>query len=116
MVAIQKRFRVKNGLYVNEGAEISGTLSASLPLNPLHAATKSYIDDIALAEISSTEPVNPNTGKMWVDTNENRLKIYSGYSWITLATIQDTNNLQNHVHDDAIEGHGRIVQIITGEG
>jgi hypothetical protein len=39
----------------------------------------------------------------------NRVNFYYDGSWYTQATIDDTNNLPQHIHDTAIDGTGFIV-------
>ena len=113
MATIDKDFRVKNGLYVTEDATISGNVSVGDVSADSHAATKEYAESLAYAEVSGTAPSSPIAGKMWIDTSESRLKIYSGSAWIILATMADANTLQDHIHDDAIEGTGRITSIVS---
>lgn len=113
MATVTKDFRVKNGLYVTEDASISGTVSVGDVSSDSHAATKEYAESLAYASVSGTAPSSPLAGKMWVDTSESRLKIWTGSSWVTLATMADANTLQDHIHDDAIEGTGRISSVVS---
>jgi hypothetical protein len=112
MATVNKDFKVKNGLRVNDDAVIGGTLTAANPTADTHAATKSFVKSIVFGTVASTSPESPYAGKIWVDTTESRMKIYSGSSWITMATIGDTNMLQDHIHDYAIDGDGRIEEVI----
>lgn len=112
MATVDKDFKVKNGLQVNDNAVISGTLTAADPTASNHAATKSFVKSLVFGTVASTAPESPQAGKIWVDSTESRMKIYTGSSWVTLATIGDANTLQDHIHDDAIDGDGRIETII----
>lgn len=103
-----KDFKVKNGLKVSSNAIIGGNLTIAEPVENTHAATKSFAERISYGTVASTAPTELWAGRIWVDTTESRMKIYDGSNWITMATIADTNNLQDHIHNDAIEGDGRI--------
>jgi hypothetical protein len=112
-MAINDRdFKVKNGLIVSSNAVISGTLTIAEPTQSNHASTKAFVKKIAFGVIASTAPSEVWPGRIWVDSSESRMKIYNGSSWITMATINDTNTLVDHIHNDAIEGDGRINTIL----
>jgi hypothetical protein len=59
--------------------------------------------------VGSTAPSSPTNGTQWLDTLTNRVNFYYNGSWYTQATIDDTNNLPQHIHDTAIDGTGFIV-------
>lgn len=111
MATIDKDFKVKNGLQVAGTAYIAGNMSAGSVTEDSHAATKEYIDNLVFAEVSDTAPSSLYPGKMWIDTTESRLKIYTGSSWTTVASKADADHLQDHIHDDAIEGSGQVIQV-----
>ena len=113
MATEDKDFKVKLGLVVTDNAVIDGTLSAAAPTADSHAATQGFAKSLAYGTVASTVPSSPVAGKIWVDSTESRMKIYTGSSWVTLATIGDTNTLQDHIHNDAIDGNGLINTIIS---
>lgn len=55
MSTVSKDFKVKNGLVVTEGGTFGGPVSVGTPTGPDDAATKSYVDNIAL----TTGPTGP---------------------------------------------------------
>jgi hypothetical protein len=59
--------------------------------------------------VGSTAPSSPTNGTQWLDTGTNRINFYYNGVWYTQATIDDTNNLPQHIHDTAIDGTGFIV-------
>lgn len=115
MATTNKDFRVKNGLYVTQDANIAGTATVGVSTDSLHAITKGYVDSVVLATVSATAPSSPSSGKLWLDTSvttQTRLKVYSGTSWVTVATTEDANYVPDHIHDDAIEGTGQVDSVI----
>ena len=109
MATVDKDFKVKNGLQVAGSGSFGGTLTVAAPTESTHVATKAYVDSLAGMTVSSTAPSSPTNGKMWLDTTTNRVNFYYDGSWYTQATIDDTNNLPQHIHDTAIDGTGFIV-------
>jgi len=110
MTTENKDFKVKNGLVVANGGTFGSAVEVGTPTIAAHAATKEYVDSVAGSLIvSSTAPSSPTNGMQWLDTNTNRVNFYYGGSWYTQATIDDTNNLPQHIHDTAIDGTGFIV-------
>jgi hypothetical protein len=109
MATVDKDFKVKNGLQVTGSGSFGGTLTVATPTQDTHVATKAYVDSLAGMAVSSTAPSSPTNGKMWLDTTTNRVNFYYDGSWYTQATIDDTNNLPQHIHDTAIDGTGFIV-------
>lgn len=109
-------FKVRNGIQVTTNAVIGGTATVAEPTLAAHAATKSYVDSVALPSVGSTEPTLPRTGQLWLDTEEARLKVYSGTEWVALANMNDANSLPDHIHDTSIDGDGRISTIFTDGG
>ena len=109
MATVDKDFKVKNGLQVVGSGSFGGTLTVATPTTDAHAATKAYVDSVTGMAVSSTAPSSPTNGKQWLDTGTNRINFYYNGAWYTQATIDDTNNLPQHIHDTAIDGTGFIV-------
>lgn len=116
MTTTSKDFVVKNGLVVNNGASFGDSITIGSPVSDNHAATKLYVDDIVSSlsegssvEVSNTEPESSSNGDFWLDTNIDRLKVFYGGMWITLATYEDAEAVTQHVHDTSIDGTGFIV-------
>jgi hypothetical protein len=108
MATVDKDFKVKNGLVVSNGGTFGDAVTVGAPTLADHAATKEYVDNRSMA-VGSTAPSSPTNGTMWLDTLTNRVNFYYNGSWYTQATIDDTNNLPQHIHDTAIDGTGFIV-------
>lgn len=112
MTTAEKDFKVKNGLQVANGATFGGTVVVADPTDATHAATKAYVDSMANQIVNGpTAPSSPENGNLWFDTTVERLKIYYGTDWITIATSNDLQNIPDHIHDTSIEGDGRITTI-----
>jgi len=109
MATVDKDFKVKNGLQVAGSGSFGGTLTVASPTENSHVATKAYVDSLTGMTVSSTAPSSPTNGKQWLDTTTNRVNFYYDGTWYTQATIDDTNNLPQHIHDTAIDGTGFIV-------
>jgi hypothetical protein len=116
LAAEDKDFKVKNGIQVTGDAIIGGTVTAADPTSPEHLATKSYVDALAAGiPVSETAPENPINGDLWFDTLVERLNVYYDNQWVTIATIDDTLNIPDHIHDTSIDGNGLIVtRFISG--
>jgi hypothetical protein len=115
MATVEKDFKVKNGLIVANGGSFGGAVEVGTPTDNTHAATKEYVDSRSMA-VGSTAPSSPTNGTMWLDTLTNRVNFYYEGSWYTQATIDDTNNLPQHIHDTAIDGTGFIVSQFYNAG
>lgn len=110
MATTDKNFKVKNGLVVTNGGTFGDAVTVGTPTENAHAATKEYVDSlVGSIEVSSTAPASPSNGDQWLDTLTNRVNFYYSGSWYTLATIDDTLTLPQHIHDTAIDGTGFIV-------
>jgi hypothetical protein len=110
MATVNKDFKVKNGLVVASGGTFGGTVVVGTPTENSHAATKAYVDSLTGSmSVGSTAPSSPTNGTQWLDTLTNRVNFYYDGTWYTQATIDDTNNLPQHIHDTAIDGTGFIV-------
>lgn len=117
MATVNKDFKVKNGLIVTGGGEFGGTVSVGTPTLDTHAATKAYVDSLASGMVvGSTAPSTPDNGDLWFDTLTSRVNVYYSGSWLTMATIDDTLNLPQHIHDTAIDGTGLIVSTFVSGG
>jgi hypothetical protein len=110
MATVDKDFRVKNGLVVANGGTFGDAVTVGTPTSASHAATKEYVDSLTGSmAVGTTAPSSPTNGTQWLDTGTNRVNFYYDGSWYTQATIDDTNNLPQHIHDTAIDGTGFIV-------
>jgi len=109
MATVDKDFRVKNGLVVANGGTFGSAVTVGTPTIAAHAATKEYVDSATGMYVSAYAPSSPTNGKQWLDTGTNRVNFYYNGAWYTQATIDDTNNLPQHIHDTAIDGTGFIV-------
>ena len=110
MATVDKDFRVKNGLVVANGGTFGGAVTVGTPTIASHAATKEYVDSLTGSmAVGTTAPSSPTNGTQWLDTLTNRVNFYYEGSWYTQATIDDTLNLPQHIHDTAIDGTGFIV-------
>jgi len=67
-------------------------------------------------EVGSTAPASPSNGDLWFDTLTSRVNVYYSGSWLTMANIDDTLNLPQHIHDTAIDGTGFIVSQFVDAG
>jgi hypothetical protein len=112
-----KDFKVKNGLIVNNGGTFGGAVTVGTPTLGTHAATKSYVDSLVGGmAVGSTAPSSPDNGDLWFDTITERINVYYGSTWVTVATIEDTLNLPQHIHDTSIDGNGLIVTTFVDAG
>lgn len=110
MTAVNKDFKVKNGLVVTNGGTFGDAVTVGAPTLATHAATKEYVDSLTGGmPVGSTAPSSPTNGQLWLDTLTNRVNVYKDSVWITLAAIDDTLTLPQHIHDTAIDGTGFIV-------
>ena len=110
MTTDSKDFKVKNGLVVTNGGTFGDAVTVGAPTLAGHAATKEYVDSVTGSmSVGATAPSSPTNGTQWLDTSTNRVNFYYSGSWYTQATIDDTNNLPQHIHDTAIDGTGFIV-------
>jgi hypothetical protein len=110
MTTVDKDFRVKNGLVVSNGGTFGDAVTVGAPTLAGHAATKQYVDSMTGSmAVGTTAPSSPTNGTQWLDTGTNRVNFYYNGAWYTQATIDDTNNLPQHIHDTAIDGTGFIV-------
>ena len=119
MATTDKDFKVKNGLNVATTGIFGGTVTVATPTQNTHAATKLYVDSIAGSAgvtVSGTAPASPSNGNLWFDTLTERIHVYYGSQWVAIATLEDAEVLQDHIHDTAIDGSGLIVSTFVSGG
>ena len=119
MATVNKDFKVKHGINVALGGTFGGTVTVATPTENTHAATKLYVDTAIgtpVLPVSSTPPVSPSNGSLWFDSLTERVHVYYGSEWIAVATLEDAETLQDHIHDTAIDGTGLIVSTFISGG
>jgi len=117
VATVNKDFRVKHGINVAEGGIFGSTVTVATPTQNSHAATKLYVDTaVGTPTVPTTEPTYPEVGDLWFDTLTERVHIYYGSQWIAIATLEDAETLQDHIHDTAIDGTGLIVSTFISGG
>ena len=117
MATVNKDFKVKHGLNVAEGGTFGQAVVVGTPTENTHATTKLYVDSKPLlVATSSTAPADAVNGQLYVDTQENRLLFFYNGQWNTLALLQDTLEIAQHIHDTAIGGTGLIVSTFVDAG
>ncbi len=117
MATVDKDFKVKNGLVVANGGSFGGSVVVGEPTLNEHAATKAYVDALAGSmSVGSTAPVSPENGDLWFDTLTERVHVYYNSSWLAIATLEDAETLQDHIHDTSIDGNGLIVTMFVSGG
>jgi hypothetical protein len=110
-------FKVKHGLSVAEGGTFGQAVTVGTPTENGHAATKLYVDSLELlVETASSAPGSASNGQLFIDTIENRLSFYYNGQWNTLALLNDTIEIAQHIHDTAIDGTGLIVSTFKDAG
>lgn len=117
MATTNRDFKVKHGLSVAEGGTFGSPVTVGTPTENGHAATKLYVDSLdLLVETASAAPAGASNGQLYVDTIENRLAFYYNGQWNTLALLNDTIEIAQHIHDTAIDGTGLIVSTFKDAG
>jgi len=119
VATVNKDFRVKHGLNVAEGGTFGQAVTVGTPTENTHAATKSYVDnkEVIVAQGSTTPSAgNSSNGELFIDTAENRLLFYYNGQWNTLALLNDTIEIAQHIHDTSIGGTGLIVSTFKDAG
>jgi hypothetical protein len=112
-------FKVKHGLSVAEGGTFGSPVTVGTPTENGHAATKLYVDTkevLVAAGSAAPSAENSSNGELFIDTVENRLLFYYGGQWNTLALLNDTIDIAQHIHDTAIGGTGLIVSTFKDAG
>jgi hypothetical protein len=119
VATVNKDFKVKHGLDVNQGGTFGGTVTVATPTQNAHATTKLYVDT-ALASggvtVGATAPASPSNGNLWFDTLTERAHIYYNGEWIAIANLEDSETLQDHIHDTSIGGSGLVVSTFVSGG
>lgn len=117
MATVDKDFKVKNGLVVTNGGTFGGAVTVGTPTEATHAVTKSYVDALTGGiPVANTAPSSPENGDLWFDTLTQRVNVYYEQNWLTIASIDDTLNLPDHIHDTSIDGNGLIVTTFISAG
>jgi hypothetical protein len=119
VATFNRDFKVKHGINVAEGGTFGGTVTVATPTENTHAATKLYVDTAVGSPqipVSSTPPASPDNGDLWFDTLTERMNVYYGSEWLAIATLEDAESLQDHIHDTAIDGNGLIVSTFISGG
>jgi len=117
VATVNKDFRVKHGINVAEGGIFGSTVTVATPTENSHAATKLYVDSaVGSPTVPTTEPISPTNGDLWLDTLTERVHVYYNSQWIAIATLEDAETLQDHIHDTAIDGSGLIVSTFISGG
>jgi hypothetical protein len=117
MATVNKDFRVKHGINVAEGGIFGSTVTVATPTENTHAATKLYVDTaVGSPTVGTTQPVSPVNGNLWFDTLTERVHVYYSGQWVAIATLEDAETLQDHIHDTAIDGTGLIVSTFISGG
>ncbi len=117
MATVNKDFRVKHGIAVAEGGTFGGTVTVATPTQNTHAATKLYVDTaVATPTVGTTKPASPVNGNLWFDTLTERVHVYYSGEWVAIATLEDAETLQDHIHDTSIDGSGLIVSTFVSGG
>jgi hypothetical protein len=114
-----RNFKVKHGIDVAEGGTFGGTVTVATPTENTHAATKLYVDNAVGSPqipVSDTQPVSPDNGDLWFDTVTQRVHVYYSSQWVAIATLEDAETLQDHIHDTAIDGTGLVVSRFIDAG
>jgi hypothetical protein len=117
VATVNKDFRVKHGIAVAEGGTFGGTVSVATPTQNAHAATKLYVDTaVGSPTVGTTQPASPVNGSLWLDTLTERVHVYYSGQWVAIATLEDAETLQDHIHDTSIDGNGLIVSTFVSGG
>jgi hypothetical protein len=119
MATENKDFKVKNGLIVTNGGSFGGTVTVATPVSGSDAATKAYVDSAvtsAAVPVGDTPPESPSNGDLWYDSVTERLHVYYNSQWLAIATLEDAEFLQDHIHDTAIDGTGTVVTTFVSGG
>lgn len=119
MATDNKDFKVKNGLIVTNGGSFGGTVTVATPVSGSDATTKDYVDSLVASvsvPVDNIPPLSPSNGDLWLDTVTERIHVYYNSQWVAIATLEDAEFLQDHIHDTAIDGTGQIVSVFVSGG
>jgi hypothetical protein len=110
-------FKVKHGLDVTQGGTFGGTVTVATPTENTHATTKLYVDTaVGSPTVGTTQPASPVNGNLWFDTLTERVHVYYNSQWVAIATLEDAETLQDHIHDTSIDGSGLVVSTFISGG
>jgi hypothetical protein len=110
-------FKVKHGLDVTQGGTFGGTVTVATPTENTHATTKLYVDTaVGSPTVGTTQPASPVNGNLWFDTLTERMHVYYNSQWVAIATLEDAEILQDHIHDTSIDGTGLVVSTFISGG
>ena len=112
MATTDKDFKVKHGIQVADGGTFGGAVTVGEPTSEGHAVTKSYVDALVSnvsVPVTSTPPENAENGQLFFDSLSQRLAIFYNSTWISLATVEDAEDIPQHIHDTAIGGTGLVI-------
>ena len=114
---MNKDFKVKNGLQVADSATFGGTITAADPTSDSHVVTRGFLNqNLGKVNVSDSAPSSPVEGMMYFDSISQHIYIYFNSSWIAIATVDDTQNIPDHIHDTSIDGNGLIVSTFIEGG
>ena len=117
MATTNRDFKVKHGLDVTQGGTFGGTVTVATPTENTHATTKLYVDTaVGSPTVGTTQPASPVNGSLWLDTLTERVHVYYNSQWVAIATLEDAETLQDHIHDTSIDGNGLIVSTFISGG
>ena len=119
MATTNRDFRVKHGINVAEGGTFGGTVTVATPTENAHAATKLYVDNKSSSVVvasGSTFPSPATNGQLFYYTEDDHLYVYYNTAWSSIALLNDTLELQQHIHDTAIDGTGLVVSTFKDAG
>ena len=117
MATVNKDFKVKHGLNVALGGIFGSPVTVATPTENTHATTKLYVDTaVGSPTIGTTQPESPVNGSLWFDTLTERVHVYYNSEWVAIATLEDAEILQDHIHDTSIDGSGLIVSTFISGG
>jgi hypothetical protein len=117
VATFNRDFKVKHGINVADGGTFGGTVTVATPTENTHATTKLYVDTaVGSPTIGTTQPESPVNGNLWFDTLTERIHIYYDGQWVAIATLEDAETLQDHIHDTSIDGSGLIVSTFISGG
>jgi hypothetical protein len=119
MTTVNKDFKVKHGLNVAEGGTFGSAVVVGTPTENTHATTKAYVDALSgssTVTVGATAPATPSNGQLWFDTVTQRLQVYYDGTWSPMASLEDAELLQEHIHDTSIDGTGLIATTFRDGG
>jgi hypothetical protein len=117
VATVNRDFRVKHGIIVADGGTFGSTVTVATPTQNTHAATKLYVDTaVGSPTVGTTQPTSPVNGSLWFDTFTERVHVYYNSQWVAIATLEDAETLQDHIHDTSIDGSGLVVSTFISGG